>query len=760
MKRYQVFILLLVISVPIKGLACWFYPYGEDIRFSIFNPDNFNYNSFRIYNYTSTWFYEEDYVTNLNSVTENDLMWYNHCQKRVPITEIKKAVFEIDLSEVAPNSKNQFIRYLYAHKDTETINYLLFAKALEKLNPREDDVWEKNDDVINALRNKQITEALQRIKGTKDVMIKKRYYYQVFKLLSFSGQGQRITELYETYTKQFNTKDFLDNWALFYRMEAEQDDVKMNYLAAQVFARGTDNKFDIKWYFNRNIPIQKVLRFAKNNEEKANIYVLYSFKRIDQNLDNLIKIQQCDAKNRGLSFLLLREINKLEDWILTPTYTMYLPSLREDYWENSNNQRILNRVEVDRQYAAQLLDFVTKTAINTVDDKDFWRLSKAYLEFLTKDYSKSLKSIQSFENQIKDEKVKRQCEMIKALALTANQERGKAVIPKPIEDLLVKEAALKNYTFLFGIAKELEILEDKVDAACLISKIAPDEYENGSVFWKSRSGKITLHDDFYYDWYGYTDAELSTADMQQLIDVMTSAELSEFDRWKTLELVKEHNKVNDLMGIKYMRDDNLIRAYRYFSKVDKDHYTNGPLFNENPFYKIKGYMNFDTKKSAQGLTKAKVVYTLLQLIKKADNGKNKHRNKDYILIGNCYYNMSYYGNSWMMKRINWSAGRDANYADESEYYCCHKAKAYYEKALVYSKSKELKALCAYMISKCKARENEYLLYKQYDNYYYVRDEQRDAVIEKAFAEFKTKYPDYIELASNCEIFSEYFKFKN
>lgn len=759
MKRYLGFILLLVISLPLKGFGCWFYPYGEDIRFSIFSPDNFNYDGFRIYNYTSTWFYQEYYATNSYSVTENDLMWYNHCQKKVPIVKIKEAVFEIDLSEVNPNSKNEFIQYLYQHKDFETINYLYFAKELETLNPNTDDVWEKKDVLVNKQRNEKIATCFERIKTTDDVILKKRYYYQIFKLLSFIGEGKRTIALYETYSKQFKTKDFLDDWALFYRMQAEPDNVKMNYLASQVFVRGTDNKFDIKWNFNKNIPIEKVLKFAKTNDEKANIYVLYSFKRIDQNLDNIKKVYQFDAKNRGLNFLLMREINKIEDWILTPTYTLFLPTLREDYWENSNEARIMSRVEIDKQYAAEVLAFVNSVDISTVEDKELWLLSKSYLEFLTNDYTKSLKTIHSFENSIKNSKVKNQCDIIKALVTTANQEQGNARIPKQIEDLLISESSKKNYTFLFAIAKELEILNDKVDAAFLISKIKEEiEGEGTGVYWKSRSHKITLYDDFYDDWYGYVDAELSTNEMQSLMNCINDDKVSEFDRWKRQELSKERNKTNDIMGIKYMRDNNLKMAYLYFSKVDKNHYTNGPLFDENPFYSIKGYMNFDANKNSNRLTKASVVYALMQRIKKADNVKNKNRNKDYFLIGNCYYNMSYYGNSWMLKRICWTSSRDANYQDEVDYYQCNKAQYYYQKAFDTSKSREYKALCMYMISKCKARQNEYALYQQYDKYYYVIEEDKVKAITLAFSDFKAKYPDdYSELSSGCEIFSEYFK---
>ncbi len=685
-------------------------------------------------------------------------MWYNHCKKSVSIDEIKKAVFEIDVSEVSPKSKNKFIQYLYRQKDYETINYLLFAKKVEGLNPEQNDLWENNTDIKDKFRDKAIDEAFGGIKSAQNSIVKKRYYYQIFKLLAFKNDSKRTIRLYDSYTKLFKTNDFLDNWALFYRMDAEPDDTKMNYFAAQVFARGTDNKFDVKWYFNKNIPIEKVLKFAISDKEKANIHVLYSFRRLDQNLENMQKTYAFDSKNKGLNFLLLREINKLEDWILTPTYTMYLPSLREDYWENSNGNRILSRVDVDRKYASKVLEFVNSVDMDSVEDRVFWKLSKAYLEFLTQEYSKSLETIKSFENQIKDDKIKRQCSIIKALALTANQDVKEATILKSIEKIIFDEYSKENYSFLFGLAKELEVLDSKADAAFLISKIKRNDYGNSYLFWKSRSNKITLHDDFYSDWYGYIDAELSVSDLQKVIATINSPNSSQFDRWLTKDLHNESNKINDLMGIKFMREDNLKRAYNYFVKVDKNHYTNAPLFNENPFYKIKGYMNFDATKIASNLSKANVVATLIQLKKKAENVANKNRDQDYFLIANCYYNMSYYGNSWMMKRISRTEGRDANYDDEAEYYCCHQAKSYYKKAFENSKSNKFKALSQYMMAKCQARENEFKLISKYEKYYYVDNDELNRVNNQAFSSFISQYRnDYDTMSSGCEYFSIYFK---
>ena len=328
---------------------------------------------------------------------------------------------------------------------------------------------------------------------------------------------------------------------------------------------------------------------------------------------------------------------------------------------------------------------------------------------------------------------------------------------KETKEIIKNEFKNKNYSFLFAIAKELEFLNNKKDASFIISQFEGDDYETGDLYWKSKTGKVSLIDDYYYDWYGYIDAELNTKELESLVSELNKKSTNSFDEWKKNVIKNNFNKINDLMGIKYMRDDNLKMAYVYFSKVSKSHYTNG-LFNENPFYKIKGYMNFDKKQTYINLDKASVTLTLMNHLNLSKTIKNKNRDLHYFLAANCYYNMTYYGNSWMMKRISWSNNlAESNMIDEKEYYTCKQAKELYQKAFNLTKSKEFKALCAYMIAKCDARKNEYNLSQQYEKNYFIEQDVLEKLNEKSFRNFKAKYSnDYDEFISNCEIFSQYF----
>ncbi|WP_136668364.1 hypothetical protein [Flavobacterium sp. H122] len=168
MKLWVSFTLLLVFSFIPNTYACYFYPYGEDIRFSVFNPQNFKYDRFWMYNYTYYNYYSGD-DTKLNSnITENDVEWQKHCEYKVSLPEIRKAIFEIGIEECNGKSKNLFIQYLFKSKDFETIDYLKFAKEVEKIaETNSNELWEKEDYKKNQFIQKKIAFAKKKIVSIK-----------------------------------------------------------------------------------------------------------------------------------------------------------------------------------------------------------------------------------------------------------------------------------------------------------------------------------------------------------------------------------------------------------------------------------------------------------------------------------------------------------------------------------------------------------------------------------------------------------------
>ncbi|MDG2440859.1 MAG: hypothetical protein P8M19_04240, partial [Crocinitomicaceae bacterium] len=73
----------------------------------------------------------------------------------------------------------------------------------------------------------------------------------------------------------------------------------------------------------------------------------------------------------------------------------------------------------------------------------------------------------------------------------------------------------------------------------------------------------------------------------------------------------------------------------------------------------------------------------------------------YFQAANCYFNMTYHGNSWMMTRYYSSSGEYyGSHEDNGNYYNCSRAKKYYLMAMESATTDNLKALCLRMAGRC------------------------------------------------------------
>lgn len=142
--------------------------------------------------------------------------------------------------------------------------------------------------------------------------------------------------------------------------------------------------------------------------------------------------------------------------------------------------------------------------------------------------------------------------------------------------------------------------------------------------------------------------------------------------------------MTDLLGTKYIRENNLDKAFVTFKSLDNNYwednynawergnYGDDYTFDQNPFYDFKYTEGFIDHKEKFIVNKLSVTEHLIKYINLAYNPKTK-RSGLLLFLANCYYNMSDYGNSWMMRRYSSSSsyyGQDyekESYIDEIEY---------------------------------------------------------------------------------------------
>lgn len=745
MQKFLICLVLLLSSFS-KVNACGYSPYGEDVRYCLFHPQLFHYNNYSAFNYNANLFgFDFDYSSEI--VEANILDWHNYTNKKVSIYAIQEFNYKLKGTDIHPKSDNEFIRYLYANKKTEAIAYLKMAKECEIVNNLNvEDPWERNQLDINTNRKTFLLKLVRLTSEQKNEYFKRKYAFLAIRLAFYAGELDTIEKLFIS-TYNDDKKDYLYYWSLFFYSFAKED---KSYLldAANLLAYCPEKSYASYYFHHDNFKIEDALPFAKTKADLANLYAYASVQRLDRNLDYLKKIHEIQPNSKILSFLLLREINKLEDWIYTPYYTNYNPST--DFWKsNTTTQTLRMRSEKDRLYAKEVLQFLQSIDLNKTENPILWKAAKIQLEFMSRDFNSCLQSIAQFEKSIsKEEPIFEQIQMIKALTITAKQEFGKAIIRPEIQPIILKNKS--NSRFLFALGRELEFKGNIPDGMALMASLGSI---SSDVEWQGNRSVTSGNLDEFYSYFDYLDFVYSASDLQKITNRLKKPFKTDFEREIYSALIKDESRLLDLLGTKYIREDKLDYALAVFKSMDKkywddnynpwergnygDYYT----FDQNPFYTFKKTKEFIKTREQFNVNKLTITEHLVKYLKIANNPKTKNKDYYYFIIANCYHNMSQYGHSWMLRRFQsytyYGYGDDEykndSYYDEYEYRTNKKAIFYYNLAFKNAKTDKFKALCLRMMD-----------YAEHQTY-------------SSSKRVQNAYPQYANELSGCENLEAFFK---
>lgn len=764
MKNFLRFILVLLSNFT---FACGFYPYGEDVRMSLFSSNHFHYHKFSEFDYSAYAFNSKD-IYKENETLLNNKLWENYCKNKVTGTSISEVMNSFAAEQINRDSKNEFVNYLFKNQKTEALDYLKFAKTCEQFNTWMEDPWERNESFVLPKRKLLIQKALEKAESAKAQIIKKRYAFLAIRMAFYNQQTKDIDEIYSKYFA-FKQENVIDYSAMYFKAISEKNEAKSDYYLAQVFMKIPEKRFVSYQNFHSAQPIINVLNLAKTNDEKAAVYLLYGIKS-DKNLDYLKAFYQLKPKDEALSFLLLREINKIEDWILTPYYTVFDPSMLSDwnYSENKISTKVVfERVKSDRIYACKVLDFVKEINLSKVENPDFWKLSKAYLEFLTKDYNASLSTLNSLKSN--DSELNHQKVIVKTLVLFANQKWGNAEIPEETKPIILKNK--DNKRFMFALARELEYHGNSTDAALLLSNSDDANNYPDYIYWKTVNNRPDIFSAYYTTALSYIDAVYTPFQIEKLMQNLSENQnkKDEFSVWLYSKYQEKTGILNEMLGTKYLRENKLnlaVLAFKNNNSVywdnqnslwERDESSSHLVMKSNPFYTLEYTPDFIKQTEPLRLNKLNVTQRLIDYLKKAENPNEKNRAYYYFLVANCYYNMTENGNAWMMKRNYLSSYNQSVMVDNEEFNSGNLAKKNYLLAKQNSSSAKMKALCLRMAGRCE----KFKLYndEEISDQYQYGDDFENQVLEKNkyYQELKTKYlPDYDDLMGSCDSFARYF----
>ncbi len=751
MKKFLVFITVLLSSNYV--FSCGYSPYGEDVRYSLFLPEYFNYADFKAFWYNSELFgFDYEYQSQYESNVED---WYSFAKKQVPIDDINECLNTYKLTDISSSSSNKFLQYLYKNKLNNIIQYLITAKKCEDINNfNYEDPWERGEirkvDVVPFLKKLQ-----QLIEKEKSNYIKRKYAFLTIRVAYYSGDYNLVNSLFKKHFAS-GKKDYLYYWSLYFNAFKNNN---ASIDISNIMAYSPEKKYASYFYFNNQFKLESALVNSKTKQEIANVYAYASVQRLEPNLDYLKEIYTNSNKSRILDFLLLREINKIEDWVYTPYYTNYLPSIEfATYWWSESpetvysTQKLRERSEKDRLYAQQVLDFVNSVDCSKIDNVSLWKAAQIQLLFITRDYETCLQKIDVFVKKYSNEKIVTQIEKIKALCIISNQEVGKAIIKEEVKPIILKY--LNDERFLFSLGRELEFRNSLPDAMALIAfgnqKITNSysDYYSNSVEWQGNRLKASGNLKYFYEYFDYLDFVYSANELQIVINKLNTTVEDDFIKIIYSQLLKDKNYLIDLLGTKYIRENRLMLAEKTFKLLsndywqenynawERDKYEDYYSFDENPFYDLKHTESFIPHNEKFVVTKLSVTQHLIKYLRYANNPKTNNRDYYYFLVANCYLSMTQYGNSWMMRRYtstsDYNQGNNESYIDEIEYRNGNQAQKYYYLAYKNAKTDKFKALCLRM-----------------------EDYSKDNISSK-FEKLKKSYPNYFNDLSSCDNLEEFF----
>lgn len=442
-----------------------------------------------------------------------------------------------------------------------------------------------------------------------------------------------------------------------------------------------------------------------------------------------------------------------------------------------------SRIKEDKEYAQLLLNFINSIDLNKTYKPQQWLLAKAYLYFITNDINNCLSVINySKSKNIREENIVDYFSQVEHLALIRQQKNGQHKLPKTIEDYINNKADSNQYAHLFAMARELEFKGNTTDAAILLASISNNRRNttvaavlpalisnnrgySASFHLKTKKNHKTLYSDFYDDYFFYLDAQYEPDELESLIIAIKEHQVNK-NNWRYKNISSQLDRIYDLLGTKYLRRNELEKAYNSFVNVntsmwESDEYPYKVYLNANPFFTNLFNEHALTTADTIKYTKPQLLAQLLAYIKMANNIENKDRDYYYFLVANCYFNMTQYGNSWLMRRYYWTMNFGPNMLiDDSEYYKCLKAKYYYGKAAECSISDKFKALCIKMMARCENYKFDYEVRHESTIFtsvswadYLEKKEKANIYLSK----LKSDYPNHFEeLQNNCLVFYEYF----
>lgn len=334
---------LLLYFVSITGLcligaaviiACSDEPDPYDYYTSFFRPDIQGKKDFGAFYFTNYQFTYSDQEP-VSEASVNSAEWSGFLGGQVKAADVEKAMYNLDsagkervyqsIDQDQPLAdsltQNKFLLSLKDPAHENAKKYYQFAQQAELLGQSNYNYWEPAP-VDTAGLKTMASEALQAATDESDPFLKLRYYYQAQKLNHYAANYSEAKNIYDQHIAKTTSPSHVKGWALALKAGEERrlgDTIQAAYLFSKVFAKYPERRLQAyRNYHYIDAPFDDVMKLANTPEEKANLYAIKGFANSEIQTDDLEQVYNNAPSSPMVGVLLVREINKLEEYYLTP----------------------------------------------------------------------------------------------------------------------------------------------------------------------------------------------------------------------------------------------------------------------------------------------------------------------------------------------------------------------------------------------------------------------------------------------------------
>ncbi len=761
----------------------------EDAYLSYFQPEtSVTSNSLKPYHFSPGFLYQEGYwwedQFNRDSLREsyddNLASWRERMGGAVSLADIADVLYNAndtvrgELSRAISageksTSRYPFITALSKGRKRSEMEYLNFAFQVEKaqgsLGSWNDEGHEK--DSLSLLEF--LPKALQKARTTSDTFLRDRYAFQAIKIMAVNRQ---LEEEIKTYDELFGTgvsTSTMRYWSQSRKAGAHLilgDTAHSIYDFAQVFQNCPSRRYQayLSLRINQVKFIPQALTFCRSGRERAAVYALCAIQPWQESFDILNGMVKDDPSDSLIRLVFAREVNKTEyDFLWDPA-----PDLIYGMFDSTRSIRHTS----SSAYVKKLLSFaVSATENEKMSAHSFWLTAASYLSFILKDidkadeYLKKAKSEQVENSSLKDQIALQTLLLFAEQTKEMTKEKEDEVIPL-LESFGAGSEFRRTNAFVYACRKiEQRYLQDiKPIAKGFIGCSGTGGGTSGSHTSNSIAKAFlfrmlpTTHQ--RNEWYNWRETPLSSLEdstpsriVDETIQYYSEKEPSDYDnRLQKLSGIGL-NYLYNLKGTRALSEHRYNDASEAFLHVADSNWKHDPYTTylaANPFW--TGIRDTHAKVDADTITFNPLTFSkrMNELLEQA-----KHGGEDgalaYYMLGCGAYNMTAWGNSWLLLRNGWSGGDEElspYYKSDTDYHTCILiAEQHFNKAMELTKNKELAAQACFMSAKCEQkrfyfyRRERYIQIKDQtkQEYYYYENDSLQNVL---FGEQRQKFREY------------------